>query len=71
MSTRPRSPRSEHPEQLVLLDASDVPVQFRIDAATRRRGLAHVAELRQVLTEQAARIGLGPPHPGSRGPLAA
>lgn len=69
MSTPPRSPRSGQPEQLALLDAGDVPIQFRIDAATRRRGLAHVAALRRVLAEQAARIELGPR--GSRGPMAA
>ena len=35
------------PEQLSLLpDASTVPVQFRLDEATRRRGLRHIAEIR-------------------------
>jgi hypothetical protein len=35
------------PEQLSLLpDTSSVPLQFRLDEATRRRGLRHVAEIR-------------------------
>jgi hypothetical protein len=35
------------PEQLSLLpDTSSVPVQFRLDEATRRRGLRHIAEIR-------------------------
>lgn len=71
MTTDHPSPQGAPPEQLALLDASDVPLQFRIDAATRRRGLAHVAELRRVLAEQSARVGLGCAHPGPRGPLAA
>jgi hypothetical protein len=48
-------PGSSRPEQLCLLDASAVPLQFRLDAATRRRGLAHVAELRRLLAEQRIR----------------
>lgn len=44
------------PQQLTLLPSSDVPVQFRIDADTRRRGQRHIAEIRQMLAErQAAR----------------
>lgn len=46
------------PEQMTLLDASAHPLQFRIDAATRRRGLVHVAELRRVLDAQSRRLGL-------------
>lgn len=43
-------------EQLSLLPSSELPVQFRLDEATRRRGLRHVAEIRQMLAErQAAR----------------
>jgi hypothetical protein len=43
-------------QQLTLLPAPDVPVQFRLDEATRRRGLRHVAEIRQQLAaRQAAR----------------
>jgi hypothetical protein len=43
-------------QQLSLLPAAEVPLQFRLDAATRRRGLRHVAEIRQLLAErQAAR----------------
>jgi hypothetical protein len=35
------------PEQLSLLPAaSSVPLQFRLDEATRRRGLRHIAEIR-------------------------
>ena len=43
------------PEQLRLLDASDIPLRFRLDITTRQRGLAHVAELRRILDEQALR----------------
>lgn len=44
------------PQQLSLLPSSNVPLQFRLDADTRRRGLRHVAEIRQLLAErQAAR----------------
>jgi hypothetical protein len=43
-------------QQLSLLPAAEVPLQFRLDAATRRRGLRHVAQIRQLLAErQAAR----------------
>lgn len=44
-------------QQLTLLPAPDVPVQFRLDEATRRRGLRHVAEIkRQLAARQAARL---------------
>jgi hypothetical protein len=51
------------PEQLTLVDvpAADVPVQFRLDAATRRRGLRHVAEIR-------ARLESGHEAPGAPAP---
>jgi hypothetical protein len=43
-------------EQLTLLPAPDVPLQFRLDEATRRRGLRHIAEIRlQLAARQAAR----------------
>jgi hypothetical protein len=42
------------PGQLTLLP-SNVPVQFRIDADTRRRGLRHIAEIRLVLSQREAR----------------
>lgn len=43
-------------EQLSLLPTPEVPVRFRLDIETRRRGLRHVAEIRQLLAErQAAR----------------
>jgi RNA 3'-terminal phosphate cyclase len=47
---------SEHDshQQLTLLPSSDVPVQFRLDADTRRRGRAHVAEIRRHLAERQA-----------------
>ncbi len=45
---------TEHPEQLTLLAEAEVPVQFRLDEATRRRGLAHVAELRAQLERSRA-----------------
>jgi hypothetical protein len=46
----------EAPQQLILLPSPDVPVRFRLDEQTRRRGLRHVAEIRRLLAErQAAR----------------
>lgn len=42
------------PQQLTLLPASDLPVQFRLDAETRRRGLQHVAQIRQMLAARDA-----------------
>ena len=71
MTIPPASPHSDQPEQLALLDASQVPLQFRLDAQTRRRGLVHVAELRRTLAEQAARTGHERTRPGSLGPVAA
>ena len=67
----PRSERPARPEQLTLLDASHVPLQFRLDAATRRRGLAHVAQMRQLIAAQAARVTLGQPAAARPDPLAA
>lgn len=47
--------RTAH-EQLSLLPPADVPVQFRLDEATRRRGLQHIAEIRaQLAARQAER----------------
>jgi hypothetical protein len=40
------------PEQLTLLAEVTVPVQFRLDEATRRRGLRHIAEIRARLEQQ-------------------
>ncbi len=53
------------PEQLTLLPDTTVPVRFRLDEATRRRGLAHVAEIKARLQQvseakAAARAGLEP-----------
>ena len=49
---------NETPQQLALLPtiktSSTVPLQFRLDEATRRRGLQHVAELRQLLAARQA-----------------
>jgi hypothetical protein len=45
MTTEPSTP----PEQLTLLPDAPVPLQFRLDEATRRRGLRHVAEIRALL----------------------
>jgi hypothetical protein len=46
---------AQTPEQLTLLPtADDVPVQFRLDDATRRRGLQHVAQIRALLAERTA-----------------
>jgi hypothetical protein len=43
------------PEQLTLLAEVTVPVQFRLDEATRRRGLRHIAEIRARLEQQSER----------------
>lgn len=42
------------PRQLTLLPGSDVPVQFRLDAETRQRGLRHIADIRRQLAERQA-----------------
>jgi hypothetical protein len=42
------------PQQLALAIHEEVPVQFRLDEVTRRRGLRHVAELRRQIAAQAA-----------------
>ena len=42
------------PQQLTLLPAHDVPLQFRLDEATRRRGLRHIAEIRLQLAQRDA-----------------
>jgi len=41
-----RTATRNQPEQLRLFAPSSVPERFRIDEATRRRGLRHVAELK-------------------------
>jgi hypothetical protein len=48
-STAPRPA----PQQLALLDASDLPLQFRLDQRTRQRGLAHIAAIRAQLAQRA------------------
>ncbi len=47
---------NEHdvPQQLTLLPSSSVPVQFRLDADTRRRGQRHIAEIRRMLADRQA-----------------
>ena len=47
---------NEHdvPQQLTLLPSSNVPVQFRLDADTRRRGQRHIAEIRRMLADRQA-----------------
>ncbi len=42
------------PQQLTLLPPSDVPLRFRLDQDTRRRGLQHIAEIRQLLAQRRA-----------------
>jgi hypothetical protein len=42
------------PEQLTLLTEPAVPLRFRLDEATRRRGLRHIAEIRAQLERQPA-----------------
>jgi hypothetical protein len=54
---------TQSPEQLQLLPEAAVPVQFRLDEATRRRGLAHIARIRAQLdrarSERASRPAAG------------
>jgi hypothetical protein len=38
-------------EQLTLLPEPTVPLRFRLDDATRRRGLRHIAEIRARLAQ--------------------
>ncbi|MBA3289669.1 MAG: hypothetical protein H0U21_16935, partial [Acidimicrobiia bacterium] len=45
---------SSTPEQLTLLPEATVPLRFRLDEATRRRGLRHAAELRAALEARSA-----------------
>ena len=49
-----RRPTVEKPEQLSLLPETTAALRFRLDEATRRRGLRHIAELRAQLDRQAA-----------------
>jgi hypothetical protein len=42
------------PQQLTLLPSSNLPVQFRLDADTRRRGQRHIAEIRRMLADRQA-----------------
>ena len=59
----------EAPEQLTLLTEPAVPLRFRLDEATRRRGLRHIAEIRARL--EAARQPPGSPAPPGRGGVCA
>lgn len=44
---------AHHPgEQLSLLPPSAMPLQFRLSRATRERGLAHIAAIRQQLASR-------------------
>ena len=43
-------------EQLTLLPEPTVPLRFRLDDATRRRGLRHIAEIRAQLERSARPI---------------
>jgi hypothetical protein len=45
---------SQAPHQLALLEDIPLPLQFRLDARTRERGLAHVAAIRAQLAARAA-----------------
>jgi len=51
------TPTASHPdeavaEQLELLAPSSMPIQFRLSRATRERGLAHIAAIREQLTRR-------------------
>ena len=52
-ATLPRADATEvHAEQLTLLPHHQVPTRFRLPDETRRRGLQHVAEIRQMLADR-------------------
>jgi hypothetical protein len=61
-----KNPPEDGAEQLTLLPTDTVPVQFRLDEATRRRGLRHIAEIRARLAERPA----APQPDGRRRPAA-
>ncbi len=50
----PSTPARPAPQQLTLLDAREVPLQFRLDVRIRERGLAHVAAIKAQLAARAA-----------------
>ncbi len=56
----PCTPPQQAPEQLALLSAPDLPVQFRLDQRTRARGLAHVAAIKAQLAARTAARQPGP-----------
>jgi hypothetical protein len=49
---RSNGPVDTAAEQLTLLSASSLPVQFRLSKETRQRGLAHIAAIRQQLAHR-------------------
>ena len=46
------APARDENEQLTLLPRHEVAARFRLPEETRRRGLRHVAEIRQMLAER-------------------
>lgn len=56
---------TEHdiPQQLTLLPSSDLPIRFRLDAETRRRGIRHIAEIRRQLAEREAQRSMAERRP--------
>ena len=60
----------EPPEQLTLLPAPTVPLRFRLDEATRRRGLRHIAAIRAQLDQRDQQPDATPPATGARRPAA-
>ncbi|MEX2625354.1 MAG: hypothetical protein WD225_00635 [Ilumatobacteraceae bacterium] len=54
LHTAPGEQPAQPVEQLSLLPTPDVPLRFRLDTETRRRGLRHIAQLREVLAERRA-----------------
>jgi hypothetical protein len=51
------APDRHLPQQLSLLPTrDDLPLRFRLDERTRRRGLAHVAQIRALLAARAANV---------------
>ena len=64
------APAEQAPQQLSLLPARDeLPLRFRLDERTRRRGLAHIAEIKAQLAARSARstpTAITTAHPATR-----
>jgi hypothetical protein len=53
----PLRPDRDAAEQLTLLPKAEIATRFRLSEDTRRRGLRHVAEIREMLAERLEHSG--------------